>query len=73
MNIRQLITLCSLYAKEGTSVQDQMDDVILGDVEYISTNALKVIAKFFDKAAKYDVEGAEGMAEYARECIEDKQ
>jgi hypothetical protein len=47
-----------------------MDDVMEGrDLEELNPNALKIIRAFFERAARADVDGADGLAE----MIEDHQ
>lgn len=68
MNINQLIRLCKMYAREGSSIWDQLDDVMDGaDMDDLNPNALKIIQRFFQQAERMGVDDAEGM----QLCIEE--
>lgn len=73
MNVQQLIRLCAMYSREGSSVHDQLQSVLEGaDYDDLNPNALELIRKFFSKAASCGVEYAEEYAEDIQEYLADK-
>lgn len=73
MNVHQLIRLCDMYSREGSSVHDQLRSV-LGGVDYddLNPNALELIRTFFSKAASYGIDDAEHYAEDIQEYLAHK-